>query len=263
MQPKRLPRLWLLILASQLQCSPFSRAADEAPVPPNHALRTPEELLVALSKCNKPDWASKYRPPIASAPTSRAQIALLLGSLFAEGYLAAQAEDSQHCRNVGKDITTLSKTLGVQAELLDRSRSLADCAQKRDWPLLRRELESTESDLEAALRKHEDAGLAYLVSLGAWMRGTEIASAILKDNYTDNAAQLLRQPVLNRLLETKFETLSQKIRTDPVVVLIQERLSSVALLLNGPSESIISHEEVGNLAQTLHSIFQDITSRPN
>lgn len=263
MRRRNLTRLSIVGLLACAQLAPVARAAEDTGVPAPVAARTPEDLIVALGRCAKPDWASKYRPPLAASPSSRAQIALLVGSLFADGYLAAQAEDAQQCRNVGKDIMALAKTLGVQAELLDRSRSLADSAQRRDWPLLRRELEATESDLCAALRKHEDAGLAHLVTLGAWMRGTEIVASLLKDSYTENAALLLRQPALNRVLDAGFQPLNEKLRSDAVLTVIQGRLSTVAQLLSGPGESILSREEVNTLAQTLGSIFQDITTRQN
>ena len=178
-------------------------AQETTPLPPPAAI-SPEELLHSLSRCAKPDWASKFRAPVTVALNSRVQIALVLGGMFADGYLAAQAEDAQQCRNIGKDLLRLSKTLGVQTELLDRSRSIADSAQKKDWAILRRELHATEAELGAALRKHEDEGLARLVSLGAWMRSTEIVASLLADHYNENAASLLRQPALGMLLGEPF-----------------------------------------------------------
>jgi len=216
-----------------------------------------------LGRCAKPDWASKYRSPIPTSPNSRAQTALLIGNTFAEGYLAAQAEDAQYCKNVVKDLLAMAKTLGVQTELLDRNRSLAESAQKKDWPLLRRELEATESDLAAALRQHEDAGLVHLITLGAWMRSTEIIASILKETYSENAALLLRQPVLNQLLKTGFEPLTDKLRSDPLLTHIQPTLTAVAQLLAGPADNTLSLEEVNTLANTLASILHDITSRQN
>lgn len=43
------------------------------------------ELFTALCKPAKPDWASRYRGPIAMNYTTRAQIALNLGRLIADG----------------------------------------------------------------------------------------------------------------------------------------------------------------------------------
>jgi hypothetical protein len=261
MKPRTLTRLFLFCLVFNIQPFPFVGAAEEtlaqSPAP------APEELISALGRCAKPDWASKYRPPLALFPNNRAQIALLVGGLFSDGYLGAQAEDAQQCRNVGKDIFALAKTLGVQTELLDHSRSLGDSAQKKDWPLLRRELRATETDLCAALKKHDDAGLAHLISLGAWMRSAEIVASLLKDSYSENTAEVLQLPGLNRFLASGLQTLNEKLRADPVVTGIQERLDTVAQLLNPQKEDRLSQEQVNTIALTLGSILQDINSRQN
>lgn len=263
MQPRTLTRLLVLCLVLRTHPAAQLRAAEEAAAQTNAGARTSGELIAALSRYAKPDWASKYRMPVSVAPNNRAQIALLLGSLFADGYLGAQAEDAQQCKNMGKEISALAKTLGVQAELLDRSRSLGDSAQKRDWPLLRHELEATESDLCAALHKHNDGGLAHLVKLGAWLRGTEIVSSLLQENYVEDAVFLLRQPVLNRLLAAGFDPLNEKLRADLLLSGIQGRLATVAQLLNGREAAILSREGVSTLTETLGSIFKEITSRQN
>lgn len=235
-------------------------AQETTPLPPPAAV-SPEEFLHSLSRCAKPDWASKFRPPVALALNSRAQIALALGGVFADGYLAAQAEDAQQCRNISKDLLRLSKTLGVQTELLDRSRSIADSAQKKDWAILRRELHASEEELGAALRKHEDEGLARLVSLGAWMRSTEIVASLLSDHYSENAASLLRQPALGALLGSGLEKLGNKLETDPALELIRPKLSAVEHLLNGSADTPPSALEVKNLASLLNSILKDVNEK--
>ena len=237
-------------------------AQETTPLPPPAAI-SPEELLHSLSRCAKPDWASKFRAPVTVALNSRVQIALVLGGMFADGYLAAQAEDAQQCRNIGKDLLRLSKTLGVQTELLDRSRSIADSAQKKDWAILRRELHATEAELGAALRKHEDEGLARLVSLGAWMRSTEIVASLLADHYNENAASLLRQPALGMLLGHGLEKLGDKLETDPALGLIRPKLSTVETLLNGSADTPPSAMEVKDLAAILSSILKDVNEKRN
>lgn len=237
-------------------------AQETTPLPPP-AAGSPEELLHSLSRCAKPDWASKFRPPSPVTLNSRVQIALLLGSVFADGYLAVQAEDAQQCRNIGRDLLRLSKTLGVHSELLDHSRSIADSAQKKEWATLRRELQATEAELEAALRKHQDEGLACLVSLGVWMRSTEIVASLLDDHYNENAASLLRQPTLGLLLGRGFEQLGEKFQTDPALELIRPKLGAVERLLNAPADTPPSHGEVKEIAAVLHSILKDVNEKRN
>src|SRR6202165_4916495 len=55
---------------------------------------TPGELFAALEKPGKPDWAGQYRTPIPVTYTNRAQIALNLGGLIADGFIAVEARES-------------------------------------------------------------------------------------------------------------------------------------------------------------------------
>jgi hypothetical protein len=255
--------IWAVCCGALLKLSsPLCLAEETTPLPPPAAV-SPEELLRSLSRCGKPDWASKFRAPSAVALNSRVQIALVLGGVFADGYLAAQAEDGQQCRNIGKDLLRLSKTLGVHTELLDRSRSIADSAQNKDWANLRRELQATEADLGAALRKHEDEALARLVSLGAWMRSTEIIASLLSDHYSENAASLLRQPALGLLLGRGLEKLGDKLEADPAIDLIRPKLHTVERLLNASADTPPSHGEVKEIATVLTSILRDVNEKPH
>ncbi|MEI6713007.1 MAG: hypothetical protein WCO60_04600 [Verrucomicrobiota bacterium] len=225
--------------------------------------QSPGEFLSALAKFAKPDWSSKFRPPPPTAFTSRAQNALTLGSVFADGQLAAHAEDVQQSKNLSKDIVALAKPLGVQTELLDRSKSLAEYAERKDWPSLRLELEAAQTELQNTLHKHEDDDLMTLVSLGAWMRSTEIVAALVSERYTENAASILRQPVLARLLKERVSTLSEKIQSDATVVRIRARLDELERLLSGPTAPPPSPEEVRLLSETVSSVLWDITAKRN
>src|SRR5271154_6313557 len=107
---------------------------------------TPGELLAALNKVGKPNWQAQYRPPIPTAYTSRPQIALNLGGLIADGYIAVEAEDSQQVKNIGKDIMTLSKTLGINQTVLKRGKTIEDFAENNEWSTLKEELEATQNE---------------------------------------------------------------------------------------------------------------------
>src|SRR3954463_16098577 len=57
------------------------------------SIPTPGELFAALAKPGKPDWASRYRGPISINYKTRTQIALNLGGLIADGFIAVEAQD--------------------------------------------------------------------------------------------------------------------------------------------------------------------------
>src|SRR5262249_23087089 len=74
---------------------------------------TPGELFAALASPAKPDWASRYRGPISINYKTRTQIALNLGGLIADGFIAVEAQDTQQVKNIGGDIIKMARALGV------------------------------------------------------------------------------------------------------------------------------------------------------
>lgn len=265
MKPSSSNRLHFVCLAFlflQGLCLGAPDLLDE-PVSQSREFRNPEELLTAIARFIKPDWAANFRGPLPSTINSRVQTAVLIGSVFADGYLAAQAEDAQQCKNVVKDLISLAKTLGVQNELLDRSRSLADSAQKKAWPAFRRELGAMEAELGNTLRKHQDERLVSLVILGAWLRGLEISASVLKENYSESGSLFLRQKNVLKLLNAEVDLPPDSLKPDPLMSALRPRLEAVRSQLDGPSDAAFSPADLKNLASTLTSILQEIITRQN
>src|SRR5438105_850941 len=87
------------------------------------SIPTPGELFAALGKSEKTNWSGQYRGPMPVTYSNRAQIALNLGGLIADGFIAVEAKDSQQVKNIGSDIIKLAKALGVSERLLGRGNS--------------------------------------------------------------------------------------------------------------------------------------------
>src|SRR5678815_2058337 len=64
------------------------------------SIPTPAELFAALEKPGKTNWSSQYRGPMPMTYRNRAQIALNLGGLIADGFIAVEAKDSQQVKNI-------------------------------------------------------------------------------------------------------------------------------------------------------------------
>jgi hypothetical protein len=140
--------------------------------------------MAALGKVGKKvDWSSKTRPPIPTDFPDRGQLALNLGTLVADGYLAVEAESKQDVKNIGKDIIALAKNLGVSKELTDRGKSLEDFANDGQWDVLREELEATQNEVKNKFSAGGDVDLIALVSVGAWVRGTELVASHVAKTY--------------------------------------------------------------------------------
>ncbi|MES2569807.1 MAG: hypothetical protein V4710_07085, partial [Verrucomicrobiota bacterium] len=181
------------------------------------SIPTPGELLAALNKLGKLDWSARYRPPISTNFSSRPQMAMNLGGLIADGYIAVEAQDSQQVKNIGKDIVAIAKPLGVQQEIINRGKSLTDFASENKWDVLKEELEATQNEAKIAMADNKDPDLVTLVTIGAWLRATDAISGYLVERYTPEGAKLLRQPAIVRFLNERIAALPEKMRDDWVV----------------------------------------------
>src|SRR6266700_2973614 len=168
------------------------------------SIPTPGELFAALEKPGKPDWAGQYRTPIPVTYRNRAQIALNLGGLVADGFIAVEAQDSQQVKNIGTDIIKLAKALGVSENVLSRGNSINEFAENSEWDALQEELEATQHEVKSSMQSHRDQDLIILVSVGGWIRGTQVVSAAVMQNYDERAAKVLRQPALVNFIQSKL-----------------------------------------------------------
>src|SRR4051794_10899802 len=81
---------------------------------------TPGELFSALAKATKADWAGGYRGPIAMNYKTRSQIALNLGGLIADGFIAVQAPGAREGKKGGGGHTKKGEGPGVREDSVRR-----------------------------------------------------------------------------------------------------------------------------------------------
>jgi hypothetical protein len=224
---------------------------------------TPGEIMAALNKqATKPNWQAEYRPPIPTTFTSRPQIALNLGGLIADGYIAVEAEDAQQVKNMGRDIIKLAKTLGVSKDILSRGDSITDFAEKNEWNTLKEELEETQNEVKQAMEEQHDQELVILVTLGGWIRGTEVVSSWIADNYTPESAKLIRQPALVSYMRSKLGELPEKTRTgDPLVKILDSRLAEIEKLVSFPKDTAPTLDDVKKLRDASAALEKEISSK--
>src|ERR1700730_2619054 len=140
---------------------------------------TPGEFFKAIEKGGKPNWTSQYRPPVSIKSTNRAQTALNLGTLIADGYIAVQAQDGQQVKNVEKDVLALAKKLSVLQSVLTRGESITHFAENNAWNQLNEELEATQNEVKKELLENRDTDLITLVSIGGWVRGAQVVTWVI------------------------------------------------------------------------------------
>lgn len=198
----------------------------------------PGEVFVAINKVCRPNWATLVTPATAPVTTDRAQLALAVGVLAANGYIAVEAQDGQQVRNVGREIMTVAKALGVSQSLLGRGNSLMEFAENNAWEALADELEATENEVKTTMVEQKDKDLVALTSAAAWIRGLEIASGVVLGSDSLQGLEVIRQPDLAGKLAAQLGSLPPRLKEASQVAPAKQALESAAAVLttNGASK---------------------------
>ncbi len=259
------------IIAASLLTSVAAFGADPRALTPEQlskavksdtlTIPTPGELFAALTKPGKPNWAGQYRPPIPTSFSNRAQIALNLGGLIADGFIAVEAQDSQQVKNVGADIIKLAKALGVSENVLGRGKSINDFAENGEWDALQEELEATQNEVKTSMQSNKDQDFVILVSLGGWIRGTQVVSGSVMQDYNEAGAKVLRQPALVSYIQAKVKEVSSELQKDPLVQSVSDQLSEIQKLVTFTGSGTPTAEEVRKLNEAVTKLMNDIQNK--
>jgi hypothetical protein len=228
---------------------------DEVTIP------TPGELFAALREPAKPDWPSVFRGPVPINYKTRAQIALNLGGLIADGFIAVEAQDTQQVKNIGADIVRMAKGLGVSESILARGNSINQFAENNEWATLQEELEATQNEVKASMQTHRDQDLVILVSLGGWIRGTQVVSGLIAKNYDENLGQVLRQPKLLGFIRSKIGQVSPDMQNDPLVKKVDAQLGEIEKIISTPFGRPLSLDDVKKLNARVNTLIQEIQKK--
>ncbi|HWM23901.1 MAG TPA: hypothetical protein VNP98_03685 [Chthoniobacterales bacterium] len=250
---------------------PPSTPPPSTPLPPDQLAKaiktdsltipTPGELFAAFEKPGKPDWAGQYRTPIPVTYRNRAQIALNLGGLIADGFIAVEAQDSQQVKNIGTDIIKLAKALGVSENVLSRGNSINEFAENSEWDSLQEELEATQNEVKSSMQSHSDQDLVILVSLGGWIRGTQVVSASIMKNYDERSARVLRQPAVVNFIHAKIAEIGMELRNEPLVKEVNGQLPALEKLVTFPPGKAPTLDEVKKINQAVSKLMEAIQNK--
>ncbi len=132
-----------------------------------------------------------------AAPTrvssDRAQIALTMGALIAQGFALVDSENIGDLEDLARSLLRHARGLSVLEEVIPRASSLVELGLAGDWSGLREELTAAQTDAEKAMLALRDEEIAHLISTGGWLRGLEIVSETILQNYSPERAEMLRK----------------------------------------------------------------------
>ena len=264
----RLGLLLLIALASSVTAQPSSRSAvrelpaqsrpiDDVVVP------VPREIFQALDKFADSNWARVQRPGLAKWKPSGDQerIALLLGALIGEGFIAVEAKDEGEVKKIGSAVLKIAAALGVKKSVLRHSRAIIEDAEKGDWNAVRREWDGVFADVETAMRELDSEQLAQLVSLGGWLRGTEALTVLILQNYSSDRAEILRQPTMLDYFEKRLAEMDRARRPSVLVARMAEGIRRIRPLVRSDGETPVSPKTVKEIGVISRELIEEINVR--
>ncbi len=170
----------------------------------------PSEIFTVMDKLGRPDWRSELRTTKTPTFSNRVDVALLLGSVVAEGFIAVEAEDKDAVERIGKDVLRLSESLGLKETVLPHTNSILEASKNNHWEIVRVELDKTQKTVRDTMEQRRDTELGQCVSLGGWLRGTDAVTSLIAKNYSSDAAELLNQPDIIRHFQKELKKLAAR-----------------------------------------------------
>ncbi len=245
---------WLLLVAG---CLIFIRA-DAAPKPSADDIQHMREelgvndftapsidiILQELDALKPIPFDKVWRDLPDNTPQDRSRLALRTGAVIATGFLAVASEKQTRIEPVGRVLLKLSKGLGVSDRVSKHSRSILEKAAKQQWGEIKQELVRTQADVEAAMLGLKDEEIAHLVALGGWLRGLEMTSGVVFDDYSADRARRLIQPELLDYFLSRVSTLNPNLKKTKLGRTIEKNLQEVKVIITKPVETPIEKEEV-------------------
>lgn len=184
---------------------------------------------------------------------SREQMGLVFGGLVADGFLIVECQKKNLVEELGRVLLRQARSLGVGDRVMRHSASLTDLGKQGDWVAMRRELISTQEDVEQAMTELRDQRMAHLISLGGWLRGLEMSSSAVEANYTTDRAVVLWQRDLINYYAEEMKTLPPATAHLPLFEKLGAGINGIRTVLNRAPESPSLAE-----VKTLHSQARDL-----
>src|SRR5437588_2986505 len=230
----------------------FSKKVEDVVVP------LPNEVFGALNKLGPVNWKEFVRTEKGANFSERPRTALRLGNVIADGFIAVQAQDAPAVKEIGQRVLSLAKGIGVGASITPHAKAITEAADKRRWESVRQELDRTQSSVQGAMNELQDQKLSQLVSLGGWLRGTQILTAVVSKRFTQEGAELLHQPDLLRYFGDRLTAMPEY--SVPVVESIKRALVEVRPLINSGNKPI-SPEAVKKINEITTRLDGEIVTR--
>ena len=126
--------------------------------------------------------------------TEAGQLALEMGYLMADGFIAVRSGHMNDIKPIALELVRYGKALGVGDRMNAHSASLLENAEKGQIAEFKKNLASTQGDVNAEFAVLRDPDLAHLIALGGWVRALEAATAAIASKFDTHQAAVVFYP---------------------------------------------------------------------
>jgi len=196
----------------------------------------------------------------AGTPQNRARLALASGRVIADGLLAVIAEKPSRVEPCARALLRFAKGLGVSDHVTKHSKSIIEKAAKENWGDVRKELVRAQADVESGMLALRDEEIAHLVSLGGWLRGLEIVSTLLVEDFTPERAARLVQPEAADYFIDRLGTVNPNLRAKVLFASIEVALKAIRETTVKPEKGPLGLDDVKkvrDLAKEINAAIAD------
>ncbi len=190
-------------------------------------------------------------------PLNRADLAMEIGFLIADGFIAVQAGHMEKIEVLAKELSRYGRALGAGERVNRHAASLLDNAKKNNVKALKKELSATQRDVETDLIYLRDIDLAHLISLGGWIRALEVSSRAVEKKYTEERARYLYREDIADYYEGSIASLDPRISERPDLKAIRDimiDLRKKMTLAEGASPDEATVKEIAAAARKLATL---------
>lgn len=252
-----------LALAAALAAGTLrAQDAEKAPFDPSQAeqaglgMPSPYDKflgLALLAEGGEIDWKGTFNAVSADIDPDAwsdedVAIPLVLGLRIADGIMAIQARDAEFLGQCASDIEKLAPKLGVGDAELERARRVRTHANEGDWLKVFMELGFLQQDILQTLAGDE-RNRGDLVIASGWMQGARYTTLIISDNYSDEASNILREPMLVQAMITKLESQPEAVKDNPAVASLLAALPPIQRIVDVELDAPIPPDDIAEVRE--------------
>ena len=168
-----------------------------------------------------------------SLPLNSGKMALEMGYLLADGFIAVRSGHMNDIKPIALDLSRYGKAMGVGDRMNTYSASLLEHAEKGQLEEFKRILASTQSAVNEELTALRDPDLAHLLALGGWVRALEAAAAALEQRFDADQATAIfyadAPAYFNEILSGLPPRTARRLKVDSMRTLMEQLVEYMSL----------------------------------